>query len=299
MTHFMEVCLLIFFAPLAQGLVTRFKAHMQGRSGFSIWQPYHLLVKLLQRQAVWSAESTLVMRLAPFIYLGAVLVASLAVPLFTSYSWGDLLLFIFALALGRFTLALAALDQATAFAGMGSSREMTLGALAEPALLASMLPWILRAGSTAWPAVLAASRGVEPFDVLRVALLLGGMTVLIGEVGRLPVDNPDTHLELTMIHEAMLLEYSGPPLGIILLGSWVKQLMLVAVFSDVLIPWNQPSAFGIAMLWAPVKWLALLAVMALVESYSAKLRFLRLPAYLTTSILFSSAAVLLQFAGVR
>ncbi len=290
---------LILLSPLAQGVIQRVKAAMQGRRGFPVHQPYRVFFKLVRRGAAWPDTATWVMRLAPLVYLGAILVALTSVPILTTPSWGEFLLLPFALALGRYALALAALDTATPFGGMGSSREMTLGALAEPAILAAALPWILRSGSTAWPALIEVSAQLPAFDVLRAAVLMGSLLVLLSECGRLPVDNPDTHLELTMIHEGMVLEYSGPPLAWILLGSWTKQMMLVAAFSDLILPWGLGGPAGPQLLLIPVKWLGLLVGMALIESYSAKVRFLQLPSYLGASVLLSASAVLLQFAGVR
>lgn len=299
MEHAWQMVALVLLAPLAQGVTQRAKAGMQGRRGFPIHQPYVLLAKLMRRQARWPDTATLVMRLAPLCYLGAVLAAATSVPVFTTGSWGEFLMLPFALALGRYVLALAALDTATPFAGMGSSREMTLGALAEPAILAAALPWILRSGTTAWPALVQVSAKLPAFDVLRAAVLMGSMLVLLSECGRLPVDNPDTHLELTMIHEGMVLEYSGPPLAWILMGSWTKQLLLVAAFSDLTLPWGLLGTAGPAILVVPAEWLCFLLGMAVIESYSAKVRFLQLPSYLGASILLSASAVLLQFAGVR
>jgi len=293
----LQVAALVLLAPLAQGTVQQVKAWLQGRRGPPPWQPYLVLAKLARREAVWPEGSTAVMRLGPLMAFAAVLAAAAVTPLFSSVGAGEILLPLFALALARFALALAALDTGTPFAGMGSSREMTLGAMVEPVLLASLLPWVVAAGTTAWGPMLAVSGSLGPADVVRLAALVGIMLVVLAETGRLPVDNPDTHLELTMIHEAMLLEYAGPPLGVALLGSWTKQLLLVAIVADLVAPWGLGGGTGIV--WTLGKWVAILAALGVAESLTGKIRFLRIPGYLGASFAFSLSALMLQIVGVR
>lgn len=297
MLYLAQALALLAMAPLAQGIVQVVKARMQGRNGPLPWQPYSVLAKLLRRQAVWPEGATVVMRAAPRVQFAAVLAASAAIPLLVPGGSGEILLPLFALALARFALGLAALDAGTPFGGFGSSREMTVGALVEPVLLASLLPWAVLAGTTEWQQLVHASLGYGYFSPVRLAALTGLFLVLLVETGRLPVDNPDTHLELTMIHEAMVLEYAGPPLALILAGSWLKQLFLVGLAADLIVPWGVTGPAWIA--WTALKWLALLVALALAESLSAKMRLLRVPAYLGAALAFSLSSVLLQFAGVR
>lgn len=297
MTSILQVAVLVLLAPFAQGTVQQVKARVQGRRGPPPWQPYLLLVKLARRQAVWPEGSTVVMRLGPLVALTAVLAAAAVTPLFSGLGAGEVLLPLFALALARFALALAALDTGTPFGGLGSSREMTVGAMVEPVLLASLLPWVVAAGTTAWTSLLAASGAMGPMDVVRLAALAGIFLAVLAESGRLPVDNPDTHLELTMIHEAMLLEYAGPPFGVVLLGSWTKQLLLVAMVADLVTPWGLGPGVGIA--WTLGKWSAILVALGVAESLTGKMRFLRIPGYLGASFACSLSALMLQIVGVR
>jgi formate hydrogenlyase subunit 4 len=292
-----QVIVLALFAPFGQGIVQLVKARLQGRRGAPPWQPYAVAFKLLRRQALWPQGSTAVMRLAPFVQLSAIAVAAASLPILTGGGAAEILLPLFALALGRFALGLAALDTGTPFAGLGSSREMTVGALVEPVLLASVMPWALVAGSTSWPALVHASLGMSVFSIVRLASFAAAFLVLVAETGRLPVDNPDTHLELTMIHEAMVLEYAGPPLALILWGAWLKQLFLAALVSTLILPWGPAGALG--LLLTAGKWLVVLATLGVAESLTAKLRYLRVPAYLATSLALSVSAMALQASGVR
>lgn len=297
MSSVLQVVLLLALAPLAQGIVQSVKARLQGRRGPVPWQPYNVALKLLRRQAIWPRDSTAVMRAAPFVQLAAIAVAAASLPLLSASGGAEILLPLFALALGRFALGLGALDTGTPFAGLGSSREMTVGAVVEPVLLASLLPWVVIAGSTAWPALVQASLVMGVFSVVRLAALAAMFLVLVAETGRLPVDNPDTHLELTMIHEAMLLEYAGPPLALILWGSWLKQIFLVALVAVLVFPWGPAGPFG--LLATAAKWLLLLVALGVAESLTAKMRYLKVPAYLATSFALSLSALSLQVAGVR
>lgn len=298
MSDILQVCALVLAAPLAQGTVQWVKARLQGRRGAPPWQPYWLILKLLRRRAVWPEGAGVVLRLAPVVALAAVLVAASSVPVFAPVPTAELLLAVFALALARFALALGGLDTGTPFGGLGSSREMTLGALTEPVLLAATLPFVVAAGTTAWHALIRASIAMGSLDVVRLAAFGGLFLVLVAETGRLPVDNPDTHLELTMVHEAMLLEYSGPALGIVSLGVWVKQLVLIALVSDLALPWAMHlGASGV--LWTLAKWAGLCVALGVAESLTAKLRFFGIPGYLGAAFAFSLSALMLQVVGVH
>ena len=288
----------LLLAPLVQGLIQRLKAALQGRRGAPLLQPYFTLAKLWRRQDLRPEPASAVFAVAPRLALGLVLAASLCLPLLwrpAPLGWGgDFILVIGLLGLERFTLGLAGLDTGTPFGGLGSSRASLVGALVEPALFALALPWMAVAGSTAWPALLAASAASAPASVVRFFGLAAALIVSLAETGRLPVDNPDTHLELTMIHEAQVLEYSGPQLALVGLAQMLKQLLVIALVSDLLLPWR----FG-GVLTVLARWLGLAAGLAVAESLSAKLRFFRLPGYLGAATALSSAAAVLQVWGVR
>jgi len=296
----------LLLAPLVQGLIQRIKAALQGRRGPRIFQPYFTLAKLWRRQDIRPLPASWVFVVVPRLALGIVLAACLSVPLLWSpapLGWGgDFIIVVGLLALERFVISLAGLDTGTPFGGLGSSRESIVGALVEPALFALALPWIVLAGSTAWPALLAASAAATPASVVRFFGLGAALIVSLAETGRLPVDNPDTHLELTMIHEAMVLEYSGPQLALLSLAQMAKQLLVLALVADLLVPWGIGGLAlptGLAPLVVLTKWVALALGLGVAESLSAKLRFFRLPGYLGAAAALSSAAAVLQVWGVR
>jgi formate hydrogenlyase subunit 4 len=297
-----QALVLVLLAPLIQGLIQRLKAALQGRRGPGVLQPYFTLAKLWRRQDVRPEPASWIFALAPRAALGLVLAAGMAVPLAWSpapLGWGgDFIVVAGLLAMERFVLGLAGLDAGTPFGGLGSSRESAVGALVEPALFALALPWLVLAGSTAWPALVSASASAAPASVVRFFGLAAALIVALAETGRLPVDNPDTHLELTMIHEAMVLEYSGPQLALVSLAQMSKQLLVIALVADLLLPWGMGLA-ALAPLAAAAKWAALAAGLGVAESLSAKLRFFRLPGYLGAATALSSAAAVLQVWGVR
>ncbi len=303
----LQLLAVVLIAPGIQGLIQRLKAMLQGRHGPGIAQPYFTLAKLWRRQDLHGRHSSWISALAPRLALGITLGAALAVPLFGLGGpglWaGDFLVAVGLLALERYVLSLLGLDAGTPFGGLGSSRQSTLGALAEPALVALGLPWMVRAASTAWPALLGASAATAPTGTVRLFALAAAVIVVLAETGRLPVDNPDTHLELTMIHEAIVLEASGPQLGLLSLTQMIQQTVVLALASDLLVPWGLGPAHGILALaqpvWAVARWVALATAVAVAESLSTKLRFFRLPAYLGASVALSSAAAVLQVWGGR
>ncbi len=297
-----QLLVLLLVAPLAQGLIQRAKAALQGRRGPGVLQPYFTLAKLWRRQDVRPEAAGPVFAAAPTAALACVAAGALALPMLwrpAPLGWaGDFVVVVGLLALQRFVLTLAGLDAGTPFGGLGSSREGTLGALVEPALFALALPWMVRAGGTAWPALMAASAAAAPAGVARFLGLAAGLIVALAESGRLPVDNPDTHLELTMIHEAIALEYAGPQLAVLTLGQMGKQLLIVALEADLLLPWR-PGGPALQALSALALWAGLSLGLAVAETLSAKLRFFRLPAYLGAAAALSSAAAVLQAWGVR
>jgi formate hydrogenlyase subunit 4 len=234
------------------------------------------------------------------------LLAGLMVPLVSVSAplslFGGALAFVGLLALGRFFLALGGLDPASAFGGMGSSREMTIAAVAEPALMLAIFTVAISAGSTNLSQILLVAQGptwrlLDPTHLLAfVALFI----VLLAETGRIPVDNPATHLELTMIHEAMILEYSGRYLALIEWSASVKQLVLMALLVNIFFPVGiatdvSAGAIGLGLLWFVVKLLALSGAVVLVETTNAKLRLFRVPDLLSAAFILATLALLSTF----
>jgi formate hydrogenlyase subunit 4 len=297
-----QLLLVLLLAPLVQGVIKTSKARWQNRRGPGLLQPYLDILKWLGRESVASDQASWVFRLAPFIYAGAIVMAAMLVPTFASGSaapgFGDAIVFVGLFALARFWLALAALDTGSNFGGMGSSREVAFAAMIEPALLLVVFAIALPAGSTSltalvgsgWP---SASEGVA-FGAL--------MIVVIAETGRIPVDNPDTHLELTMVHEGMLLEYSGRPLGVLHWATQIKQLAVLSLIAALFLPWGMAdasdlSAPGIALglaAWA-VKMLGLGLLLGVIETAFAKLRIFRVPDLIGVASVLGVLAVLATF----
>ena len=206
------------------------------------------------------------------------------------------------LALGRFFLALGGLDPASAFGGMGSSREMTIAAIAEPAMMLAIFTLAIAAGSTNLSQIVMASQepGWKFLDPSHALAFTAMFIVLLAETGRLPVDNPATHLELTMIHEAMLLEYSGRYLALIEWGASIKQLVLMALLANIFFPIGlaaetTPLIFALGLLWLTAKLLVLAGAVVLVETCNAKLRLFRVPDLLSAAFILAMLALVSSF----
>jgi formate hydrogenlyase subunit 4 len=302
----LQTILLLALAPLVTGCIRNWKAKLQNRRGARIWQPYLDLAKFLRKDMVISEHTSWIFRATPYVLFVSTLLAGLMMPLVSAAAplslFGGVLAFVGLLALGRFFLALGGLDPGSAFGGMGSSREMTIAALAEPALMLAIFTVAITAGSTNLSQVLVAAQGpdwklLNPAHVLAFAALF---IVLLAETGRIPVDNPATHLELTMIHEAMLLEYSGRYLALIEWSASVKQLILLALLANIFIPIGiGPElglrALGVPLLWFSAKMLVLAGAVVLVETTNAKLRLFRVPDLLSAAFTLAALALLSTF----
>jgi formate hydrogenlyase subunit 4 len=297
-----QVVLALALAPLLNGLIKLLKARAQTRRGPGLLQPYADLAKWLGKGEVVSEHASWVLTATPWIVLAAVVTALAATPLLSVRpllgGLADAVVVVGLLALARFWLALAGIDTASNFGAMGSSREVTFAALIEPALLVALVALALRAGSTSLGQishhVVASGLGaLTPAHLLTgVALLV----VVIAETGRVPVDNPDTHLELTMAHEGMLLEYAGRPLGVLLYAALVKQLLMVTLLANLLLPWgialdNTPAALALALGLYPLKLAGLGALLAAIESALAKVRIFRVPDLLGAALVLALLAV--------
>ena len=301
-----QVLLLLLLAPLLTGCVRNWKAKLQNRRGPRVWQPYLDLVKFLRKDMVISEHASWLFRAMPYVLFVSTLLAGLMMPLISASAplslFGGVLAFVGLLALGRFFLALGGLDPASAFGGMGSSREMTIAAMAEPALMLAIFTVAITAGSTNLSQMLVAAQGptwtlLNPAHVLAFAALF---IVLLAETGRIPVDNPATHLELTMIHEAMILEYSGRYLALIEWSASLKQLVLMALLVNIFFPvgigtelgWQ---ALGLPLLWFLGKMLLLCGAVVLVETTNAKLRLFRVPDLLSAAFILAVLGLLSTF----
>ncbi len=298
----LQVILIVVVAPLFTGIIRKLKALMQSRRGPGIFQPYYDLYKLFQKESVISKHTSWVFRITPYVCMTSALVAALLVPVFITRSLGfvgDLVVFIYLLAMARFFMALAALDAGSAFGGMGSSREMAISALAEPTMLLSIFAIALLAGTTSLGDI-SARLALSGLGLLSPSLFLAAAAffiVMLAENARLPIDNPSTHLELTMIHEAMLLEYSGKQLALMELSSMVKLTLFFAVLSSVFMPWGiatdvTPVAIAIGLAAFLAKALILAGAIALIESSMAKMRLFRVPNLLTMSFTVALLAII-------
>jgi formate hydrogenlyase subunit 4 len=302
----LQTALLVLLAPLMTGIIKNWKAKLQNRRGPRIWQPYSDILKFLRKDMVISEHASWVFSFAPYVVFLSALLAGLMVPMLTAQAplslFGGVLAVVGLLALGRFFLALGGLDPGSAFGGMGSSREMAIAAIAEPALMLGIFTVAIGAGSTDLSHIAQSNLGplwklLNPTHAMAfVALFI----VLLAETGRIPVDNPATHLELTMIHEAMLLEYSGRYLALMEWGASIKQLVLMTLLANVFLPVGiatetTPAALGLSALAFVVKLLILAAEVVLVETTNAKLRLFRVPDLLSAAFVLATLALLSTF----
>ena len=300
-----QIALIVFLSPLITGFSRTLKARLQTRRGPGVLQPYRDLSKLLRKGMVIPDTASWIFAATPYVLFATTLLAGLLIPAICAEAplsvFGGVLAVVYLLALGRFFLALGALDTGSSFGGLGSSREMTISAIAEPALMLAVFTVALGAGSTNLSVVAQASLGqswrfLAPPQMLAFSALF---IVLIAETGRIPVDNPATHLELTMIHEAMILEYSGPYLALIEWSAAMKQLVLMTLLVNVFFPFGLSPTWSAATLVSlvlfGVKLLLLAAAVALVETTNAKMRLFRVPELLAVAFVLSALALISTF----
>ncbi len=293
-------------APLVSGVIKNWKARLQNRRGPRVWQLYCDVIKFLRKDMVISEHASWVFHVAPYVVFLTSLLVGLMVPMATAQAplslFGGALAIIGLLALGRFFLALAGLDAGSAFGGMGSSREMTISAIAEPAMMLAIFTVAITAGSTDLSRIVQTAQTpdwklLNPTHVMAFAALF---IVLLAETGRIPVDNPATHLELTMIHEAMLLEYSGRYLAFMEWGASIKQLVLMTLLANIFFPFGfaadaTVAGLGLSALAYLVKLLLLSAAVVVVETTNAKLRLFRVPDLLSAAFVLATLALLSTF----
>jgi formate hydrogenlyase subunit 4 len=292
-------------APLLVGVLRTLKARLVGRRGPRPWQPYADLAKLLRKEAVISTTTSWVFRVTPYVLIATMLVAAVIVPVVasrTALPFAGIILLMYLFLVGAFFLALAGLDSGSAFGGMGASREVAVAALAEPTVILAVFALALRADTTNLGGIVARFAGepslaASPGHLLAFAAFF---IVMLAETGRLPVDNPATHLELTMIHEAMVLEYSGRYLALIEWAGAMKLFVFLTLLANLFFPWGVPSLVAPAPillgLLALAGKLALLTVgLAVLETIMAKLRLFRVPELLAGSFALALLSVTAVF----
>jgi formate hydrogenlyase subunit 4 len=301
-----QMSLVLVLAPLLTGFVRKVKARLLRRQGPPLVQPYRDLLRLLRKEVVLATGASWLFRVAPYLIFAATWVAAALVPTFATgllFSWSaDLIAIIALLGSARFFLALAGLDVGTSFGGIGASREVMIASLAEPAMIMIIFTLALLAGSTQLSSVaefmLVSNVGLRvSLGLALVALIM----VAIAENARIPVDNPATHLELTMVHEAMVLEYSGRHLAMIEAAAALKLLLYVSLLGCVFVPWGMAAseaglaALAIGMVAYVLKLAAGGFLLALFETSIAKMRVFRVPEFLGAALMLGLLGTLLLF----
>lgn len=293
-----HVLVALALPPLLRGVIIKAKAALAGRVGAPLLQPYYDLWKLVQKGSVFSSTTTLVFRMGPVVSLAAALVAGLLMPFGAETApvsfRGDAILFVYLFALSRFFLSIAALDTGSSFEGMGTTRELTFACLAEPALFFGLLVTARLSHSLRLSNMLGDAIGQEwqGGGAALVLVLVSWFIVLLAENSRIPFDDPNTHLELTMIHEVMVLDHSGPALGMILYGASIKLFLFSAMIVQLLLPFHT----GLP----PLDWLLFVAevlliaaLIGVIESIMARLRMTEIPRLLVTACVLSGFGILL------
>ncbi len=294
----------LLVAPLFVSIIKKVKAWTQGRSGPSVLQTYFTLAKLLKKETVYSSHSSWVMRLTPYVSIAAVLVAALFVPLVfvpePVGGIGNIILLLYLLALARFFMALAGLDAGSSFGGMGSSREMSISAIIEPTtiIVFAALVFVFKSLNVFDMFAASAAAGAPATPTL-ILLGISLFIILVVETSRIPVDNPETHLELTMIHEGMILEQSGKNLALMELSAAVKLTLLMALLLNLIVPVGLTTTLAIgtiavAAVLFVLKATVLAGIIGLFESSMAKMRFFRLPSLFAMAFFFSTLIIIIE-----
>ena len=295
----LQTLILLAVAPFIVGLIRKVKARLQCRRGAGPFQPYADLAKLFRKEPVVSTTTSWIFTATPYILFASTLAAGLLVPIFASQMplsfAGNIIALVYLLALGTFFLILAGLDAGSAFGGMGSSREAIVASLTEPAMIVSIFAIALTAGSTNLSTIVhktALLEGIVTDPAPHLMALAALFIVTLAETGRVPVDNPATHLELTMIHEAMVLEYSGRYLALLEWAAGIKLLVLLTLIANVFAPWGiatsqTPAAIGVGLIVYLVKVSGLAVLIGVIESMFAKLRLFRVPELLGVAFILA------------
>ena len=299
----LQAVLLIAFAPLMSGIVSKFKALMQGRVGASIFQPYRDLRKLIKKDAVTSRSCSWLFRGVPYVCMASMIVLAMMTPfIYTGVlaPFGDLVTVVYLFTMFRFAMVLGGLEGGSAFGGMGSSREMMMSVLIEPALLLAIATLAVLSGAGTDMGDISSAISAMGLAAVGPALILAGasfMITLLAENARIPFDNPTTHLELTMVHEAMMLEYSGRGLAFMEYSSMLRLTIFMAMLGSLFFPWGIADQLTVgsvvlSIAVAAVKIVAVAFVLSLVESVLCKSRLFKTPNLLTASFTLSLMAMI-------
>lgn len=303
LTLILQLGFFIVIAPFLSGLISKIKNNLRMRRGQSTLQPYYNLVKLFSKGDVVSETASWIFRAAPFVMISSALAAAMLIPVFIfstpAHHLGDFLALIFIFALGRFFLALSALDTGSSFGGMGSSREMFISSLVEPALLLVVFAVSLQFRSTD----ISAFSGMHTVTISSFVSASALFLVTIAETARIPVDNQETHLELTMVHEAMVLEYSGRSLALIELAAYIKQMILFFLIGQIIFPISLPESGNLMQaffwaLWYLARIILIAIIAALVEVSVAKMRLFRVADFLGFAFVLGVIACVCAIMGV-
>lgn len=302
-----QIMIIFLVAPLVNGVIKKVKALSQKRKGAPVFQMYFDIFKLVKKSSVVSEVSSWIFKATPFIVFATALAAAMLVPVTTKLQAGqipgDFIILVSILALGRFFMMAAALDTASTFGGMGSSREAMISSLIEPTILISLFTVGLISGSTSLSAIMTAVQGtgLPLTNPVYIMVFLSLLIVTIAETSRTPVDDPSTHLELTMVHEAMILEYSGRGLALMEYGAAVKQLTFITLLVNIFIPTDQLlgstgiSALALSLLIYIIKVLILAIVIAIVEVKTVKLRLFSIPNLAALAFILAFLGILQYF----
>lgn len=282
----LQALVLLLVAPLIAGIIKKLKALLQNRIGSSILQEYFDLYKWWRKPTFITPYTSTIFLAAPCVYFASTIAAACMLPNFfgKAVSFGDVFVFVYVMALGRFFMTLSSLDAATAFGGMGGSREIYVAAFVEPVIMLAILSNVLHTGST-FLGGMSLDPGEVNLTVAGVLTCIAFFLVLLAENSRIPVDNPDTHLELTMIHECMTLEYSGRLLALIHWASQLKLLIFLVLFSLLYLPLNMPVVFKV---------IGSAALVAVVETLNNKMRLFKVRVYLAAAGIMLLLAIAAQ-----
>lgn len=299
--------IILLLAPMVNGIIKKLKAFTQKRQGPPVLQMYWDLIKLVKKESVISETASWIFRVTPYVVFGTAAAGALLVPVtnllpgirFT----GDIILLFYLLALGRFFMCLSGLDTGSAFGGMGSSREAMISSLIEPSILLSVFTVGLIAGSTSISRMMASMSGLgtpllHPVFILTFIAML---VIILAETARIPVDDPSTHLELTMVHEAMMLEYSGRHLALMEYGASIKQLILITLTVNFFLPADQlilftgTGAFLVSLVLYFLRVVLLAVIIAAVEVSTVKFRFFSIPNLAALAFILSFLGFLQYF----
>lgn len=304
---FVQVIVIGLVAPLVNGIIRKFKAFTQKRKGAPLLQMYFDLYKLLKKDTVVSEVSSWIFKAAPYIVFSTSIVAILLVPVTTlimpTVFIGDIIMLVYILALGRFFITIAGLDTGSSFGGIGSNREVMISSLIEPTILVSVFTIGLTCNSTSVYKIMEAMKSTE-LPMIHPVVIMGFIAILvatIAETSRIPIDDPATHLELTMVHEAMILEYSGRHLALMEFGAAIKQLVFITLLVNIFIPHDQfiwitgIGAVVISLLLYLVKVIFVSILIAIVEVNMVKFRFFSVPNIAAFSFILSFIGFLQYF----